>query len=1317
MSIHFSGFVYLFTNVFIHRGNLMQLRCLSFLKAMTILFIASGAIFAQANQGSITGSVLDQGAAVVPNATVEIRNAETGTIVTSGTSATGNFSVTLPAGTYEISVVAASFKKHVQTGVPVIEGVATRRDVQLQIGPVSDVITVTDTAPLLKTEGGDISYRVTSQTASQLPVLQLGAAVGLGNTRSPLALATVLPGVQFNPAGPQNLFLTLTVNGLPANSQTWMIEGQDATPTLWRGVNSDRAQPGVDAIEAMTVQTSNFAPEFGKAGGAAINYTMKSGTNTLHGTFYDYFVNEALHAGTPNTDYADAGARFAYRSGEHIKNRQRRNDYGFTLGGPIVLPKLYDGRNKSFFFFNFEQFRETQQTATGLATVPTAAYRQGNFSSAGCSNFNTATGNCDFRQPITQNGVTAVDAAGNPIINGGIYDPSSYRVVNGLPTRSLFASQQIPLTSIDRVAKNIQDLFPAPTNANLTSNCNVPAFDNWRHTSIPSIKLDHNLGATLRLSVYWGQTITNTPNNNGFLATDFPWTAATANAYHNNTVRLNMDKVLAPTLMLHVGLGYFHQREPSRASSFDQAKIGLPGAGAINAFPAADIFPAIGGINGGAGGFSPGIGASADVTTWEQKPTANLNLTWVKNNHTFKFGGDLTIQGYPTHSRVRANGLFTFASAQSGNPWENGQTLNLTNPTGFAYASFLLGTPNTLDIGQPTFTRLGGHAFAFYAQDAWKVTRKLTINYGLRYDFQTYLREQYGRMGSASFSTLNPTVGLKGAVAYEASCGCRLSSNYPFAFGPRLSASYQIRENTVFRAGFGVNYNVVQTPANTTITVGDSYTINAPGYGITPLNLGLQGGNTFYKGNPYGNTEVVWPIFDPGRLPIRNGNLLTPVSPSMLYHPSSRPARIAQWSVGLQHQLAHNLILELNYVGNRGAWFYSPLLDTMATNSLGGGQLARYGLDISNSTDRALINQNIGNNAAAAARGITIPYVGFPGTQTVGQALRPVPQWTTVNSYLGPNRGNTWYDSLQFQATKRYSNGIDMNANITYAHAMVLGASSDTDFFLAGRPQVTDPFNRDINKQLNQLVPPLKTVISGTYTTPGFGKHDGVLTKLTSSVVKDWQIGLVLQYQSGQLLTTPNSNNQLSQQLRLNLPAAGQFGAGLLNYNPWNYVGTGGGFFRQGFDPNGSFDPRAYNPATPADPKVASVLAGGYAANGNCAAATCIWQDAAAGQWGSTSPYLEGFRWRRKPSEAFNFGRNFRMGADGKVLLNVRAEFQNILNRMFYSAPATGNPLQAVSTTTQRGMIIPTAGYGVVSTINGAGSQPRTGTIVARLTF
>jgi hypothetical protein len=1240
--------------------------------------------------------------------------------------------ITVPQGTYELNVNVPGFKAFQQTGIPVIEGQASRRNVRLELGQATEVITVTDQQQLLKTESGEISYRVTSSLVNQLPVLPLGAAGGMGNIRNPAYMMTVLPGVSYATAAntPGVFFQTMTVNGLPANSQTITLEGQDATPSLWRGVTSDRVSgAAIDAIEAVQVQTSNFAAEFGKAGGAAINYTMKSGTNQYHGSVFNYWVNEFMHAGTPYTDYADQNnPATAYKSGQHIRNKQRRFDYGGTFGGPIKIPGLYNGQDKSFFFFNIEQFRQTLNIANGTATVPTDAYRVGDFRSAGCNNFNLTTKVCEpGGRPIINSSITgqeALDVLGNPIINGGVYDTNSYQIVNGQPVRTYLANQQLPLALFDDVSKKIQGQFPAPTNQNLTNNYAIPAYNQNRTNTIPSVKLNHNFNSTWRMDGYYGWQASDSNNTNGFEKEVFPWTSQQVNPLRSHTIRVNLDASLTPTLLLHIGVGYYHYREPNVANKYDQSLIGLPKLGAVNAFSAADVYPTIAGISGGGGGFSPAIGASFDATAWEQKPTANLNLTWIKNNHTFKFGGDTTLEGYITHNKWRANGNFAFGSQQSGNPWTNGQALSANNPTGFAYASFLQGQPDSMSLAQTSYTRLGGHAFAFFMQDNWKVTPKLTVEYGIRYDFQTYLREQHGRHASAAFDVFNPTVGRPGGIAYEATCDCNLSSNYKLAFGPRVNVAYQITPKTVFRAGGGINYNVVQTPAGNNFSVGDFYQINSPGFGLSSLPLGLEGGNTFYPGNPYGNTPVIWPVFDPGRIPPRTSAGLPPSSPFSMYHPDSKPGRIFQWSVGLQHEVIRNLVIEASYVGNRGAWFYAPLTDTMATNSLAGPQLARFGLDIRNPADRTLLGAVVIGSAQAAQRGFYLPYVGMPTTTALGQALKPIPQWNTVNPYLGPYRGNTWYDSLQFQATKRYSHNIDLTANVTWAHGSALGASADTDFFFAGRPQVTDPFNRANQKQLNQLVSPLKTVISGTYITPALPWRNGFTGKLASMIVKDWQVGVVLQYQSGQLLGVPTSNNGLTGQLRIAPPAA--FGG----YNPWNYT-PGTPFFREGFDPNGEFDPRAGgfygttgNPAA----SVVSVLTGGFQTiNGvvnQCGAAqqaatTCAWTDAAAGEWGATAPYLEGFRWRRRPSESLNIGRNFRFGKDGRYIFNVRGEFQNILNRMFYSAPATGNPTSAVVSTTvpSTGYRYAFAGYGVVSTFNGAGSSPRQGTVVMRLTF
>jgi hypothetical protein len=257
----------------------------------------------------------------------------------------------------------------------------------------------------------------------------------------------------------------------------------------------------VDAIQEVAIQTSNFAAEYGQVGGGYFNYTMKSGTNQFHGSAYDYFDNEALNAGLPFTNNG---------SGGHIRNAVRRNDYGFTLGGPIWIPRVYNGRDKTFFFFNFEQFREALVTRSGVATVPTPAYRSGDFSKAQLG-------------ALTVGGQPLVDSAGQTLFQNEIFDPNSTRVgSDGVMVRTPYANHQIPMTTMDPVALKIQSMFPLPLgpNANqVVNNYAIPAYSNFRHTTIPSVKIDHSLSSTIKISGYWQQTHTLSPSANCFTPT------------------------------------------------------------------------------------------------------------------------------------------------------------------------------------------------------------------------------------------------------------------------------------------------------------------------------------------------------------------------------------------------------------------------------------------------------------------------------------------------------------------------------------------------------------------------------------------------------------------------------------------------------------------------------------------------------------------------------------------------------------------------------------------------------------------------------
>ncbi|MBZ5634610.1 MAG: TonB-dependent receptor [Acidobacteriia bacterium] len=1260
------------------------------LSTLFSIFLIAVGVFGQANNGRITGTISDPAGAVIPAAAVEVKNMDTGVVSRGGASETGNYVISVPSGSYELTVTVTGFKKFVQQNVQVVAAVDTRRDVKLEVGSATDVVTVQDTAPLLKTESAEVSHLVEIKDVNELPVLTITGnglfGATMGAIRNPLQSVTLLPGVNFSNDN------VMVVNGLPSNSEAIRIEGQEATGNIWKMIQSYSQGASVDAIQEVNVQTSNFAAEYGQVGGGSINYTMKSGTNQLHGSAYDYFVNEAFNAGLP---FTDAGTQSPNKAGQHIRNALRRNDYGFTVGGPIAIPKVYDGHDKTFFFFNFEQFRESRTTSNSYQTVPTAAYRAGDFSTSGCFAFVAAINSCVFSPPITySDGITpAVDPLGQTLTFGEIFDPKTNQIVNGAQVRSPFPGQKIPLPRYDPVALKIQDFFPLPNQPGISNNYLAPAYANWKHDTNWSFKLDHSISPTIKLGWYFSRLQSNSPNANSVTE---PYNAPNPTANRNVTTRVNYDQTLRPTLLLHIGVGYIQQYQPTDYPNFDQSSLGMKGYFQPNRFPSIGGFFAGTGptpnfltfgmvnlISGGYGGPSlGGIGPAFIAFLWEEKPTANINLTWVKGNHSFKYGGDLTIDGYPEKSGWRANGAFGLSNAETADPWQNGQPFNYANASGFSYASFMLGLPDNFAISPNTQTKTGQHSLGLFFQDTWKVTRKLTLDYGLRYDFQTYLKEQYGRMPIASFSTPNPTVGGRlGAVLYGTSCKCDFSHNYPWALGPRIGAAYQINPKTVLRAGAGVTYGVVQTPNGLQYSLADYYTFNSLGYGLPPATGA-------FENNPYPN--VTWPNFDPGKQPILTAGLLPPSSPNTIFNSSARPPRTLQWSLGVQRELTKDIVVDVSYVANRGVWWSAEGLDTYQCNCLNDQRLALFGLSRNKQADLDLLTSRI-SSPQAIARGFVPAYPGMPPDTLVNQQIRPFPQWASggPTSFLGPPRGKTWYDSLQTKMTKRFSHGLSGQASFVWAHATDVGAASEAPIFLSYNPVITDIFNNDLPKQLNQLVPPVSLVISGSYTTPRMpGSSLGART--ASWIVQDWQLGMLLRYQNGALISAPSSSNQLMSQL---------LRQGGFNGTPLNLDNRVAGVNPLAVDPNcGCFNPQT---TLVLNPKA--------------------WADPAPGQWGTSAPFTNDYRWQRQPAESMSFARNFPFGRERRFNAQFRMEFQNIFNRHFLSAPQTGNQGGATAVTTSNAATTSNGayngGYGYVATIGGAGAQPRSGQAVLRVTF
>jgi hypothetical protein len=1254
---------------------------------------------AQTNLGTITGTITDPAGAVVPNAPVEAKNNATGAVYPAASSATGNYTISqLPLGTYELSVTVAGFKKYVRTGITVEAYGIYRIDPVLEVGAATESVVVAAEAPMLKTESTEVSYDIPTSTLDDLPILTLtgappgfGNPTGLGNIRNPLAALQIMPGTDFSSD------TTLRVNGMPSSSQTINVEGQDASNGFWKQLTQVNQQ-GADAIQEVTVQTSNYAAEYGQAGGGYINYTMKSGTNRLHGSGFDYLTNTILNAGTPFTVSTT-------NPNSLVHNPIHQNDFGGTIGGPIDIPKVYNGHDKTFFFFSFEQFRQTNFTSNGIAQVPTAAERDGNFFLDGVI-------------AAAVLGCNTVASVGQTICPNEVFDPSTRHLVNGIPVETPFPMNTVPASRMDPTALIIQNLFPLPNNTAPVFNYSIPGYSDYRHTTIPSIKIDHLISSKLKLSGYYSATKTYSPQTNGFEGPLEPLSTSTIQNALAQTVRLNLDDTITPTLLLHFGAGLLHTTNPSVTPTYNQKSLFPDGA----PFPA-NYFPYLSGLDSnafGLDGFTGGGNLAFNTASFfeapfeeDVKPTFNANATWIKGNHTFKLGATAMFEGIPSILAGRANGEFEFSDVETANPAQNGQPFQYTDPSGMGYASFLLGAADGLQLAPGTAgIRLGMHSYSIYLQDSWKVTHTLTLELGLRWDYFNLWTEEHGRLQNADFTAPNPLLGGRlGTVEYGQTCNCTFAQPYPFSIGPHLGVAWQITPKTVFRAGGAINYGGAPDQAGLNASVADFLGITPPGYGL-PAAI-LKNGDPYAPGNVFGNPVLTYNNFynpaTPQYPPVPASGVVPPSSPFVsIANNAARLPRIFQWSIGFQRELARDMVIEAAYVGNRGSWWTAPLLAQENYNGISPQALqSQYGLNIQNPADEQLLLTPI-NSPAVTARfpNLANPnnvYPGFPASEPLIAALVPYPQWYGgVPPFLGPPDGKTWYDSLQVKFTKRYSHGLTAQVAYTYQKELTNGVNSNTSYLTPDAPLINDIFNPAIDKQLSGFDIPQELIFSFAYTTPKWEANGAGLHAL-SWFTRDWTLSGLLRYQSGILIRTPPSNNNLLSELGVgeaNNPALWGGGTTFQNRVPGQPLFL--------VNPNGKFDPTTALVLNPA-----------------------AWTDAPAGQFGESPAYYNDFRWQRQPAESIGFGRVFRI-KEG-FTLQVRAEFQNIFNRLFYALPTDGigifgapsaNPETPPSHNNCLGSTcgLLSAGYGFVNWVNGGvgtidAAQPRSGQLIARFQF
>jgi hypothetical protein len=619
------------------------------------------------------------------------------------------------------------------------------------------------------------------------------------------------------------------------------------------------------------------------------------------------------------------------------------------------------------------------------------------------------------------------------------------------------------------------------------------------------------------------------------------------------------------------------------------------------------------------------------------------------------------------------NGTYAFSNLQTALPYValSSSTASVAgNTIGFPYASFLLGLVNTGNVHDPAATRIGKSQWAGYAQDTWKVTRKFTLDYGLRYDFSTYFKEQFGRAPNFSPTLANPTAGgHPGATIYQATCHCDFAHNYPWAFGPRLGAAYQISQKTVVRAGFGVAYSG-------TAIYGSGSGAGTASNPFGPNTNPSQPSMVLSQGVPFTAQQIVWPNLDPGQFPkVGPGN--PPVGagpPNVIDQNAGRPARNYQWSVGVQREIVRNLVVEAAYVGSRGIWWApagasgaiaGPLLNY---NYLSPQLLSSYGLSLDNAADQKILTSPL-NSAGAGRFQNKIPFAGFPLTASVAQSLRPFPQFNSALSPTWAPLGDTWYSSLQLKVTKRLSHGLDFSSAFTWAKEL---DNLEGTFF------PIDVGNRRTAKTLATLYRPLVTSFAVNYTVPTLGRFNGAGFRALSWAARDWQFGAFFQYASGALIAPPQATTSPS----MNALA---FQNTVQNRVP------GQPLFTQDlnchcFDPSTTF---VLNPAA--------------------------WTNPLPGQFG-TATYYNDYRAQRRPVEDLALGRLFRIRE--KASFSIRIEFTNLFNRTEMNDPSATNPQLAQTRVNNNDPHSQTtAGFGFINTIGTTFGAPRQGQIVARFQF
>lgn len=1013
-------------------------------------------MLAQESRGTLSGRVTDSSQSVLANAQVHVVNAQTGAGIDTRTNESGLFTVPfLLPGLYNVTVEHAGFKRLDRKDIQVRVNDNISLDLQMTLGEVTQSVEVTAATPLLETSDTSLGQVVDQRRLTELPISS-------GNAAELVLLApgtTNATDLRTRKAAFNNAPSQVVTNGNAQYSNEFTIDG---VPNTFASGNSPRIafSPPQSAISEFKVLTTFYDAAIGHTPGSVVNLITSSGTNTFHGELHEFFANSAL----------DAPGFFTNRAGQP-KIGYQDNRYGGSLGGPIILPKIYNGRNKTFFFYSYEGNKWGTPVST-VGTVPTAAEKTGDFS-----------------------GLLRLGSQYQ------IYDPrSTTSLGNGRYQRTPFAGNIIPVNRLDPLALNIAKYWADPNGPGAADGTNnytqlTKARENYY---VNFLRIDHNFSERSRL----------------FLRLDYDWWEEHKNDLYNNIAtgivlnRINrglaLDEVytISPTTIVNVRYGITEQDFPEQRQSrgFDLSQLGFSPALTSLVSPALATFPNV--TFGSYSGF--GTWESGDGSNTGLVHSLNGSFTSLLGSHNLHYGIDARLyRAFQNRFPYDVSPSLTF---NSSNPTYTNGPLDTAaaSPIGQDLAGFLLGIPQ----GQMQHTASYADQESFYGlflQDDWKVSRKLTLNLGLRVEHESPVTERFDRaIKGFDYTAVNP-ISAQATAAYAANPmpGLPVSQfnvlgGLQFAGGqsgrdlwagqlaellPRVGLAYQIDSKTVLRTGYGIFFDTLGTNRSPAIQTGFTAT--------TPVIPTVDNGVTYIASlaNPFPNG-----LQQPAGSAL---GLATNLGQDLMVYPTHRVLPYAQrWSFGLERQFPGGYLLDASYVGNHGIRL--PLnRDLNAT-------YASY-LSTSPTRDQATIN-SLNQQFPNPFYGLNSVY-----TATISRAnlLKPYPEFGRIQQ-MEPI-GASWYHALQMQVVKRFSHGYTLNVAYTFSKLM------DATAFL--NQSDTAPW-----RGISTFDRTHRLVISGIWELP-IGKNRALATNIPTWLdyaIGGWQLDAVITRQSGPPLTWGN---------------------------------------------------------------------------------------------------------------------------------------------------------------------------------------------------